>query len=79
MNTNLKSLKQNRNNWRVWISKLYTCIDLKKYDEAIQTCTELLKLGARAKSSDQIPPPEEKCIRAIVGGSSTMLVPLKMT
>ena len=69
MKTNLQSLKQNRNNWRVWISKLYTCIDLKKYDEAIQTCTELLKLRARTNSSDQIPPPEEKCIRAIVGGS----------
>eukprot|EP00581_Thalassiosira_minuscula_P017735 CAMPEP_0183721762 /NCGR_PEP_ID=MMETSP0737-20130205/13927_1 /TAXON_ID=385413 /ORGANISM="Thalassiosira miniscula, Strain CCMP1093" /LENGTH=1147 /DNA_ID=CAMNT_0025951815 /DNA_START=39 /DNA_END=3482 /DNA_ORIENTATION=+ len=65
----IESLKQNRSNWRVWVSKLYTCIDLKKYDEAIQTCTELLNLKARKKSSDGIPPPEEKCIRAIVGGS----------
>ena len=65
----LQSLKQNRSNWRVWVSKLYVCIDLKKYDEAIQTCTELLNLRARKSSSVEIPPPEEKCIRAIVGGS----------
>eukprot|EP00579_Thalassiosira_antarctica_P010091 CAMPEP_0201915082 /NCGR_PEP_ID=MMETSP0903-20130614/5098_1 /ASSEMBLY_ACC=CAM_ASM_000552 /TAXON_ID=420261 /ORGANISM="Thalassiosira antarctica, Strain CCMP982" /LENGTH=1083 /DNA_ID=CAMNT_0048450621 /DNA_START=44 /DNA_END=3295 /DNA_ORIENTATION=+ len=65
----MESLKQNRNNWRVWVSKLYICIDLKKYDEAIQTCTELLNLIARQKSSDSIPALEEKCIRAIVGGS----------
>lgn len=42
---------------------------MKKYDEAIQTCTELLTLRARQKSTDKIPTPEEKCIRAIVGGS----------
>ncbi|KAL9191303.1 hypothetical protein ACHAXT_001009 [Thalassiosira profunda] len=65
----LESLKQNRNNWRVWVSKLYTCIDLKKYDEAIQTCTELLNLQARKSSSNAIPNPEERCIKAIVGGS----------
>lgn len=51
------------------MSKLYTCIDLKKYDEAIQTCTELLNLKARQKSSDGVPYPEEKCIKAIIGGS----------
>lgn len=51
------------------MSKLYTCIDLKRYDEAIQTCTELLNLKARKNSSDLVPTPEEKCIRAIVGGS----------
>mmetsp|Transcript_26509 Transcript_26509/g.50273 ORF Transcript_26509/g.50273 Transcript_26509/m.50273 type:complete len:1111 (+) Transcript_26509:114-3446(+) len=65
----IESLKQNRNNWRVWVSKLYTCIDLKKYDEAVQTCMELINLKARRKSSDLIPTPEEKCVRAIVGGS----------
>ena len=65
----IQSLKQNRNNWRVWVSKLYTCIDLKKWDEAIQTCTELLNLKARINSSDDIPTPEEKVIRAILGGS----------
>lgn len=65
----LESLKQNRNNWRVWVNKLYTCIDLKKYDEAIQACTELLNLKARSNSSKGVPALEEKCIRAIVGGS----------
>jgi hypothetical protein len=64
-----QSLKRNRNNWRVWVSKLYTCIDLKKWDEAIQTCTEVLNLKARKNSSDEIPTPEEKVIRAILGGS----------
>ena len=51
------------------MSKLYTCIDLKKYDEAIQTCTEILSLKARKNESDGIPMPEEKCVRAIVGGA----------
>ena len=64
-----QSLKQNRNNWRVWVSKLYTCIDLKKWDEAIQACSEVLNLKARKNSSDEIPLPEEKVIRAILGGS----------
>lgn len=89
-------MKQNRNNWRVWVSKLYTCIDLKKYDEAIQVseihcvlrksvhpilislyltficpqaCNELIGLKARRNESEQVPMIEEKCIRAITGGS----------
>ena len=53
----------------MWVSKLYICIDLKKYDEAIHTCVELLNLKATRNSSDKIPMPEEKCVRAIVGGS----------
>jgi len=48
------------------VSKLYTCIDLKKYDEAIQACMALLELRAK---SDQVPQIEEKCVRAIVKGS----------
>ncbi|KAL7519666.1 hypothetical protein ACHAWX_004423 [Stephanocyclus meneghinianus] len=65
----LESLKQNRNNWRVWVSKLYTCIDLKKYDEAIQACNELLTLKARRNESEKVPMIEEKCVRAILCGS----------
>ena len=65
----LESLKQNRNNWRVWHSKLYTCIDLKKYDEAIQACIELIHLKARRNESEGVEPLEEKCVRAIVGGT----------
>jgi tetratricopeptide (TPR) repeat protein len=64
-----QSLKQNRNNWRVWVSKLYICIDLQKYDEAIQACNELLGLKARRNESEKVPNLEEKCIRAITGGS----------
>ena len=64
-----ESLKQNRNNWRVWVSKLYTCIDLKKYDEAIQACHELIDLKARRNESEGVEPLEEKCVRAIVGGT----------
>eukprot|EP00577_Skeletonema_sp_RCC1716_P002040 CAMPEP_0113401494 /NCGR_PEP_ID=MMETSP0013_2-20120614/16727_1 /TAXON_ID=2843 ORGANISM="Skeletonema costatum, Strain 1716" /NCGR_SAMPLE_ID=MMETSP0013_2 /ASSEMBLY_ACC=CAM_ASM_000158 /LENGTH=1106 /DNA_ID=CAMNT_0000286715 /DNA_START=112 /DNA_END=3432 /DNA_ORIENTATION=- /assembly_acc=CAM_ASM_000158 len=65
----LESLKQNRNNWRVWHSKLYTCIDLKKYDEAIQACVELINLKARRNAKEGVEPLEEKCVRAIVGGT----------
>lgn len=53
----------------MWVSKIYNCIDLKKYDEAIQACTELINLKARKHSSDSIPLPEEVCIRGIIGGS----------
>ena len=42
---------------------------MRKWDEAIQTCTELLNLKARINSSADIPSPEEKVIRAILGGS----------
>jgi tetratricopeptide (TPR) repeat protein len=62
----LESLKQNRSNWRVWVSKLYTCLDLEKYDEAVQACNIILDLRS---SSDQIPPLEARCVRAIVGGA----------
>jgi len=65
----LESLKQNRNNWKVWHSKLYACIDLKKYDEAIQACVELINLKARRNESEGVEPLEEKCVRAIVGGT----------
>lgn len=64
----MESLKHNRNNWRIWISKLYTCLDLEKYDEAIQACMMLLDLSA-TKSAKGVPDLEEKCIRAIVGGT----------
>mmetsp|Transcript_26713 Transcript_26713/g.39789 ORF Transcript_26713/g.39789 Transcript_26713/m.39789 type:complete len:767 (+) Transcript_26713:483-2783(+) len=65
----LEALKQNRNNWRVWVSKLYTCIDLKKYDEAIQACHQLMDFKAKKNESEAVTGIEEKCIRAIVGGA----------
>ena len=42
---------------------------MRKWDEAIQTCIELINLKARRNSSDDIPALEEKVIRAIMGGS----------
>lgn len=51
------------------MSKLYTCLDLGKYDEAIQACNILLDLRAQREVSDGIPPLEEKCVRGIVGGT----------
>ena len=64
-----ESLKNNRNNWRVWISKLYVSIDLKKYDEAIQACNTLLDFKAKSNYAEKVPDLEEKCIRAIVGAT----------
>lgn len=62
-------MKQKRTNWRVWVSKLYTCIDLEKYDEALQACNQLLDFRIKKNTSESIPPLEEKCVRAIVGGA----------
>ena len=63
-----ESIKYGRSNWRVWVSKLYTCLDLRKFDEATQACNVLLDLKSQ-KSSQQIPDIEEKCVRAVVGGT----------
>lgn len=65
----VESLKRKRNNWRVWISKLYTCIDLKKFDEATQACQQILDFKLKKNASEAIPHLEEKCVRAIVGGA----------
>ena len=62
-------MKQNRNNWRVWINKLYTCIDLDKLDEAIQASLQLIEFKSKKNSSEEIPEIEEKCVRAIIGKS----------
>lgn len=48
---------------------MYTCIDLKKYDEALQACNQLLDFKAKKNASEAIPSLEEKVVRAIVGGS----------
>lgn len=60
-------MKHNRNNWRIWISKLYTCLDLEKYDDAVQACLVILDFR-KSKSVNGVPELEEKCVRAIVGG-----------
>lgn len=64
----VEALKFNRNNWRVWSSKLYACLDLEKYDEAIQACNNILNIKSDKQGSNEVPPLEEKCVRAIVGG-----------
>lgn len=48
---------------------MYTCIDLRKYDEALQACNQLLDFKAKKNASEAIPSLEEKVVRAIVGGS----------
>ena len=42
---------------------------MQKYDEAVQACNVLLDLKSTKNLGEQIPPLEEKCVRAIVGGS----------
>jgi tetratricopeptide (TPR) repeat protein len=64
-----ESLKYSRNNWRVWVSKLYTCLDLQKFNEAIQACNVILDLTDDKEASKAGPILEEKCIRAIVAGT----------
>lgn len=49
------------------MNKLYVCLDLKKYDEAIQACNVIIDLK-HSLSSQEIPDPEEKCVKGIVGG-----------
>jgi tetratricopeptide (TPR) repeat protein len=64
----VESLKHDRNNLRVWVSKLYTCLDLRKFDEAAQACNVLLDAKG-SKASRTVPELEEKCVRALVGGT----------
>mmetsp|Transcript_43984 Transcript_43984/g.106076 ORF Transcript_43984/g.106076 Transcript_43984/m.106076 type:complete len:779 (-) Transcript_43984:147-2483(-) len=63
----VESLKHNRKNWRVWVNKLFVCLDLEKYDEAIQACNMLIDLK-QSLSSQDIPDPDEKCVKGIVAG-----------
>lgn len=46
---------------------MYLCLDLEKFDEAIQACSVLMDLK-RKMASQGIPDLEEKCVRGIVGG-----------
>ena len=47
-------------------------MDLEKYDEAIQACDMILNIKAGRKGAENVQILEEKCIRAIVGGSLKM-------
>ena len=64
-----ESLKLNRNNWRVWVSKLYTCMDLKKLDEAVQACQVLIEMKSKKNAKEGIPDIEERIVRGIVVGT----------
>lgn len=61
-----ESLKFNRNNWRVWTTKLYTCLDLGKYDEAIQSTNLILDL-TRDKNMAQGTRIDPKCVKGLTG------------
>ena len=63
-----QSLRYMRNNWRVWLNKLYVCMDLSKYDEAIQACNELLNFKQRKDLGKDVVDMEEKVIKAILTG-----------
>jgi len=75
----VEALKQNRSNWRMWWSKLFVCLDLRKYDEAILSCNQLMDLRVRMNMEASVPLPEERCIRGLVGGSLKALNEAKAT
>ena len=50
----------------MWHSKLYTCMDLKKFDDAIQTCLVLIDLKAKRNEKEGVPHIEEKVVKALV-------------
>jgi hypothetical protein len=52
------------------MSKLYVCLDLSKYDEAIQACHSILDLKERNGATTGVEEIPERCIRAIVGGTT---------
>lgn len=64
----IEALKLLRNSWQNWESKLFVCLDLEKYDEAVQACNMLLDLKT-THSVEGVPDLQEKCVRAIVGGT----------
>ena len=64
----IEALKLLRNSWQNWESKLFVCLDLEKYDEAVQACNMLLDLKT-THSVQGVPDLQEKCVRAIVGGT----------
>jgi tetratricopeptide (TPR) repeat protein len=65
-----ESIKYQRNNWRVWINKMFVCMDLGKFDEAMQCCHQMIDFKKTATSKDLIgmEPVSEKVVRGLVGG-----------
>ena len=64
----IEALKLHRDNWQNWETKLFVCLDLGKYDEAVQACNMLLDLKT-THSVQGVPDLQEKCVRAMVGGT----------
>lgn len=65
----VEALRYDRSNWRIWTSKLYTCLDLQKYDEAIQACNMLLDLKSKSTESTAGPVVEKRCVQGILAGA----------
>jgi len=63
-----QSLRYMRNNWRVWLNKLYCCMDLSRFDEAMQACSELIDFKQKTAVGKDCYEIEEKVVRAIMHG-----------
>ena len=68
-----ESLKNRRNNWRVWVNKLYCCMDLAKYDEAVQAIDVLVDFKTQRSTMADIPDLDEKVVRALVNATIGLL------
>ena len=68
-----ESLKNRRNNWRVWVNKLYCCMDLAKYDEAVQAIDALVDFKTQKSTMADIPDLDEKVVRALVNATIGLL------
>ena len=55
------------------------CLDLQKYDEAIQACNQLMDLRFKKSMSANVPSLEERCIKGIVGGALKVLEEAKLS
>lgn len=61
-----ESLRFRRQNWRVWINKLYCCMDLGKWDEAVQAVHTLLDFKTQKSTMKDIPDMDERVVKALV-------------
>eukprot|EP00520_Triparma_pacifica_P006403 CAMPEP_0118664364 /NCGR_PEP_ID=MMETSP0785-20121206/17966_1 /TAXON_ID=91992 /ORGANISM="Bolidomonas pacifica, Strain CCMP 1866" /LENGTH=843 /DNA_ID=CAMNT_0006558251 /DNA_START=139 /DNA_END=2667 /DNA_ORIENTATION=+ len=61
-----ESLRFRRQNWRVWINKLYVCMDLGKWDEAVQAVHTLLDFKTQNSTMKDIPDMDERVVRGLV-------------
>ena len=64
-----ESLRFRRQNWRVWVNKLYCCMDLGKWDEAVQSVHTLLDFKTQKTSTAEIPDMDERVVRTLVNAT----------